>query len=160
MWAHQEKLSWTWLWAVSTHPQTVVISWLIDPQLSVFLWVHPGLLLLWMVASKVWDTEAKPVVFVCNRAARRALNIVAELESALVRVLFLTLRSLLAEFKCFSWVFLSSYRHSSACWLPGYCPGSASFQSVCTDLMTLSSAVLLPCTGFNVATWEEKSVCL
>ncbi|XP_024129820.1 thrombopoietin [Oryzias melastigma] len=70
------------------------------------------LLLLWMVASKVWDTEAKPVVFVCNRAARRALNIVAELESAL---------------------------------------------SVCTDLMTLSSAVLLPCTGFNVATWEEKS---
>ncbi|KAF6732109.1 hypothetical protein FQA47_023255 [Oryzias melastigma] len=41
------------------------------------------LLLLWMVASKVWDTEAKPVVFVCNRAARRALNIVAELESAL-----------------------------------------------------------------------------
>ncbi|RVE61937.1 hypothetical protein OJAV_G00175120 [Oryzias javanicus] len=70
------------------------------------------LLLLWMVASKVLDTEAKPEAFVCNRAARRALNIVAELESAL---------------------------------------------SVCTDSMTISSAILLPCTGFNVATWEEKS---
>uniref|UniRef100_A0A3P9KSV5 Thrombopoietin n=1 Tax=Oryzias latipes TaxID=8090 RepID=A0A3P9KSV5_ORYLA len=71
-----------------------------------------SLLLLWMVACKVWDTEAKPIVFVCNRAARRALNIVAELESAL---------------------------------------------SVCADLMTLSSPVLLPCTGLHAATWEEKS---
>ncbi|XP_020566756.1 uncharacterized protein LOC110016899 isoform X4 [Oryzias latipes] len=74
--------------------------------------IHPGLLLLWMVACKVWDTEAKPIAFVCNRAARRALNIVAELEGAL---------------------------------------------SVCADLMTLSSPVLLPCTGLHAATWGEKS---
>ncbi|XP_020566754.1 uncharacterized protein LOC110016899 isoform X2 [Oryzias latipes] len=71
-----------------------------------------SLLLLWMVACKVWDTEAKPIAFVCNRAARRALNIVAELEGAL---------------------------------------------SVCADLMTLSSPVLLPCTGLHAATWGEKS---
>ncbi|XP_026230937.1 thrombopoietin [Anabas testudineus] len=41
------------------------------------------LLLLCMVASEVWDAETKPIDFVCNRAARRAMNVVAELESAL-----------------------------------------------------------------------------
>ncbi|XP_060939992.1 thrombopoietin isoform X3 [Limanda limanda] len=41
------------------------------------------LLLLCMVASEVWDAETKPMDFVCNRAARRVLNIVAEMESAL-----------------------------------------------------------------------------
>ncbi|XP_062261189.1 thrombopoietin isoform X2 [Platichthys flesus] len=41
------------------------------------------LLLLCMVASEVWDAETKPIDFVCNRAARRVLNIVAEMESAL-----------------------------------------------------------------------------
>ncbi|XP_036938601.1 thrombopoietin isoform X3 [Acanthopagrus latus] len=41
------------------------------------------LLLLCMVASEVWDAETKPVDFVCNKVARRALNIVAETESAL-----------------------------------------------------------------------------
>ncbi|XP_030259246.1 thrombopoietin isoform X1 [Sparus aurata] len=41
------------------------------------------LLLLCMVASEVWDAETKPVDFVCNKGARRALNIVAETESAL-----------------------------------------------------------------------------
>ncbi|GLD51095.1 solute carrier family 12 member 9-like isoform X1, partial [Lates japonicus] len=41
------------------------------------------LLLLCMVASEVWDAETKPIHFVCNRAARRAMNIVAELESTL-----------------------------------------------------------------------------
>ncbi|XP_022624467.1 thrombopoietin isoform X1 [Seriola dumerili] len=41
------------------------------------------LLLLCMVASEVWDAETKPIDFVCNRATRRAMNIVAEMESAL-----------------------------------------------------------------------------
>ncbi|XP_054452462.1 thrombopoietin isoform X2 [Anoplopoma fimbria] len=41
------------------------------------------LLLLCVVASKVWDAETKPIEFVCNKSARRALNIVAEMESAL-----------------------------------------------------------------------------
>lgn len=39
-----------------------------------------------MVASEVWDAETKPKDFVCNRAARRAMNIVAGMESALVRI--------------------------------------------------------------------------
>lgn len=41
------------------------------------------LLLLCMVASEVWDAENKPIDFVCNKGARRAMNIVAEMESAL-----------------------------------------------------------------------------
>ncbi|XP_040911531.1 thrombopoietin isoform X2 [Toxotes jaculatrix] len=51
--------------------------------LSMCLCVCPGLLLLCMVASEVWDAETKPIDFVCNRAARRAMNIVADMESAL-----------------------------------------------------------------------------
>lgn len=39
-----------------------------------------------MVASEVWDAETKPIKFVCNKGARRAMNIVAEVESALVRI--------------------------------------------------------------------------
>uniref|UniRef100_A0A8C2ZM64 Thrombopoietin n=1 Tax=Cyclopterus lumpus TaxID=8103 RepID=A0A8C2ZM64_CYCLU len=46
--------------------------------------VRPGLLLLCMVASEVWHTETNPTEFVCNRGARRAMNIVAEMESALL----------------------------------------------------------------------------
>lgn len=41
------------------------------------------LLLLCMVASEVWDAETKPIEFVCNKGARRAMNIVAEMKSAL-----------------------------------------------------------------------------
>ncbi|KAI3374945.1 hypothetical protein L3Q82_021469, partial [Scortum barcoo] len=41
------------------------------------------LLLLCMVAFKVWDAETKPIDFVCNKGARRAMNIVVEMESAL-----------------------------------------------------------------------------
>uniref|UniRef100_A0A665TNF0 Thrombopoietin n=1 Tax=Echeneis naucrates TaxID=173247 RepID=A0A665TNF0_ECHNA len=37
--------------------------------------VHPGLLLICTVASKVWDAETKPIDFLCNRATRRDLNI-------------------------------------------------------------------------------------
>nr|XP_046263518.1 thrombopoietin isoform X2 [Scatophagus argus] len=40
-------------------------------------------LLLCMVASEVFDAETKPIDFVCNRGARRSLNIVAEIERAL-----------------------------------------------------------------------------
>lgn len=39
-----------------------------------------------MVASEVWDAETKPIDFVCNRAARRAMNVVAEMQNALVRI--------------------------------------------------------------------------
>ncbi|XP_023141550.2 thrombopoietin [Amphiprion ocellaris] len=41
------------------------------------------LLLLCVVASEVWDAETKSREFVCNRVARRALNIVPEMNSAL-----------------------------------------------------------------------------
>ncbi|XP_068558088.1 thrombopoietin isoform X2 [Cebidichthys violaceus] len=41
------------------------------------------LLLLCMVASKVWDAETNPIEFVCNKGARRAMNVVAGIESAL-----------------------------------------------------------------------------
>ncbi|KAF7664562.1 hypothetical protein LDENG_00172900 [Lucifuga dentata] len=41
------------------------------------------LLLLCMVASEVWDVETRPIDFVCNRDTRRAMNIVAEMETAL-----------------------------------------------------------------------------
>ncbi|XP_041804922.1 thrombopoietin [Chelmon rostratus] len=41
------------------------------------------LLLLCMIASEVWDAETKPIEFVCNKGARRAMNIVAEMKSAL-----------------------------------------------------------------------------
>ncbi|KAK2822417.1 hypothetical protein Q5P01_022482 [Channa striata] len=41
------------------------------------------ILLLCIVASEVWDAEPKPIDFVCNRAARRAMNTVAEMDSTL-----------------------------------------------------------------------------
>ncbi|XP_072219885.1 thrombopoietin isoform X2 [Leuresthes tenuis] len=41
------------------------------------------LLLLCMVASEVWDTETKPIAFVCSRDARKTMNIVPEIETAL-----------------------------------------------------------------------------
>lgn len=48
--------------------------------------VCSGLLLLCMVASKVWDAETKPIEFLCNKGTRRTMNIAAELETALVRI--------------------------------------------------------------------------
>ncbi|XP_034090314.1 thrombopoietin isoform X1 [Gymnodraco acuticeps] len=51
--------------------------------LSMCVCVCPGLLLLFMVASELRDAETKPIEFVCNKGARRAINIVAELKSAL-----------------------------------------------------------------------------
>ncbi|XP_028450083.1 thrombopoietin [Perca flavescens] len=50
---------------------------------NVCLYVRPGLLLICMLASEVWDAETKPIEFVCNKGARRAMNIVAERESVL-----------------------------------------------------------------------------
>ncbi|XP_047445019.1 thrombopoietin [Mugil cephalus] len=41
------------------------------------------LLLLCMVASEVWDAWTRPIDFVCNRAARRAMNIVPAINRAL-----------------------------------------------------------------------------
>ncbi|XP_044074885.1 thrombopoietin isoform X2 [Siniperca chuatsi] len=41
------------------------------------------LLLCSLVASEVWDAETKPIEFVCNKGARRTMNIVAEMRSAL-----------------------------------------------------------------------------
>ncbi|XP_070774868.1 thrombopoietin [Enoplosus armatus] len=40
------------------------------------------LLLLCMVAFEVWDAETKPIEFVCNKGARRAISIVTAMESA------------------------------------------------------------------------------
>lgn len=53
---------------------------------SMYFWPYPGLLLLCMIASEVWDSETKSTEFVCSRAARKALNIVPEMSSALVRM--------------------------------------------------------------------------
>ncbi|XP_042075068.1 thrombopoietin isoform X2 [Haplochromis burtoni] len=44
------------------------------------------LLLLCMIASEVWDSETKSTEFVCSRAARKALNIVPKMSSALVQL--------------------------------------------------------------------------
>ncbi|XP_077471660.1 thrombopoietin [Stigmatopora argus] len=41
------------------------------------------LLLLCMLASEVQDAETKPIDFVCSRSARRAMNIVTEMQAAL-----------------------------------------------------------------------------
>ncbi|XP_033493624.1 thrombopoietin isoform X1 [Epinephelus lanceolatus] len=85
------------------------------------------LLLLCMVASEVWDAETKPIEFVCNKGARRAMNIVAEVERA-----------------------LSTY-------LSGSCHLSPSLQSDCNGSATLPTPVQLPCTELHVASWGNKS---
>uniref|UniRef100_A0A4W5RLN5 Thrombopoietin n=2 Tax=Hucho hucho TaxID=62062 RepID=A0A4W5RLN5_9TELE len=41
------------------------------------------LLLLFMVASEVWNAETRPIDFVCDRESRRDMNTVAEMEAAL-----------------------------------------------------------------------------
>lgn len=46
--------------------------------------VCPGLLLLCVVASEVWDADTKPIEFVCHKGTRRSLNIASDLERALV----------------------------------------------------------------------------
>lgn len=46
----------------------------------------PGLLLLCMVASEVWNAETRPIDFVCDRESRRDMNTVAEMAAALVNL--------------------------------------------------------------------------
>ncbi|XP_059199797.1 thrombopoietin [Centropristis striata] len=58
------------------------------------------LLLLCMVASEVWDAETRPIEFVCNKGARRAMNIVAEMERALVECFGLTTLSTPVQLPC------------------------------------------------------------
>ncbi|XP_061587107.1 thrombopoietin isoform X2 [Cololabis saira] len=89
------------------------------------------LLLLCVIAFRVWDTETKPIRFVCNRAARKGLNIVPEMETALSVCL-------------------------SVC-LHGFWHQPLVFQNDCIGLMTLSTPAQLPCTELHLATWENKS---
>ncbi|KAM6990585.1 thrombopoietin [Tautogolabrus adspersus] len=58
------------------------------------------LLLLCLVASEVWDAETKPIEFVCNKVTRRALNIVAELESTLTNCSGLSTLSTPVQLPC------------------------------------------------------------
>ncbi|XP_029309164.1 thrombopoietin [Cottoperca gobio] len=58
------------------------------------------LLLLCMVASELLDAETKPIEFVCNKGARRAMNIVAEMESALSECYRLTTLSTPVQLPC------------------------------------------------------------
>ncbi|XP_051268484.1 thrombopoietin isoform X2 [Dicentrarchus labrax] len=85
------------------------------------------LLLLCVVASEVWDAETKPIDFLCNKGARRVMNIVAGMESA-----------------------LSTY-------LSGLCHLSLPLQSNCNGLTALSTPLQLPCTELHVASWGNKS---
>ncbi|XP_037644146.1 thrombopoietin isoform X1 [Sebastes umbrosus] len=94
-------------------------------------------LLLCMVASEVWDAETKPIDFVCNKGARRAMNIVAEMESAL---------SPISLSLCSPPICLAS--------VSSMCPP---LQSDCNGSTTLSTPVQLPCTELHVASWENKS---
>nr|XP_057925025.1 thrombopoietin isoform X3 [Doryrhamphus excisus] len=40
-------------------------------------------LLLCLLAYEAWDAETKPIDFVCSRSARRAMNIVSEIQTAM-----------------------------------------------------------------------------
>uniref|UniRef100_A0A3B4U0Y5 Zmp:0000001268 n=1 Tax=Seriola dumerili TaxID=41447 RepID=A0A3B4U0Y5_SERDU len=75
--------------------------------------VCPGLLLLCMVASEVWDAETKPIDFVCNRATRRAMNIVAEMESSDCNGV-MTL-STPVQLPCTE-LHVASWKNKSVCW--------------------------------------------
>ncbi|XP_078144051.1 thrombopoietin isoform X1 [Centroberyx gerrardi] len=58
------------------------------------------LLLLCMVASEVWDAETRPIDFVCDGESRRAMNAVADLETALRDCDGLTTLSLPVQLPC------------------------------------------------------------
>ncbi|XP_051268492.1 thrombopoietin isoform X3 [Dicentrarchus labrax] len=58
------------------------------------------LLLLCVVASEVWDAETKPIDFLCNKGARRVMNIVAGMESALSNCNGLTALSTPLQLPC------------------------------------------------------------
>uniref|UniRef100_A0A3B4YRH3 Thrombopoietin n=1 Tax=Seriola lalandi dorsalis TaxID=1841481 RepID=A0A3B4YRH3_SERLL len=73
------------------------------------------LLLLCMVASEVWDAETKPIDFVCNRATRRAMNIVAEMESALSDCNGVMTLSTPVQLPCTE-LHVASWENKSVCW--------------------------------------------
>lgn len=144
---------------------------------SMYFWPYPGLLLLCMIASEVWDSETKSTEFVCSRAARKALNIVPEMSSALVRMSLpssLASRSIyFKEMGCFTtsiWmlylirllsvVTCSQPVHLSVLSLSLVSPMSPPLQSNCNGSATLSTQVQLPCTELHAASWEHKSVML
>lgn len=98
--------------------------------------VCPGLLLLCVVASEVWDAETKPIEFVCHRGMRRSLNIAAETERALVSP---------AD--------------------PPVCPPHAAaltatslLQRGCNGSTMLSAPVRLPCVQLHVTSWQNQTV--
>lgn len=129
---------------------------------SMYFWPYPGLLLLCMIASEVWDSETKSTEFVCSRAARKALNIVPEMSSALVRMSLpssLASRSIyFKEMGCFTtsiWMLYLSVLSLSL-----VSPVSPPLQSNCNGSATLSTQVQLPCTELHAASWEHKSVML
>lgn len=64
------------------HTQIVAVKICVCADVCVFV---SGLLLFCMVASELWDAETRPVDFVCDRESRRAMNVAAEMETALVR---------------------------------------------------------------------------
>ncbi|XP_076001290.1 thrombopoietin isoform X2 [Genypterus blacodes] len=72
------------------------------------------LLLLCMVASEVWDVQTRPIDFVCNRDARRAMNIVAEMEAALRVCDGSTTLSTLVQLPCIQ-VHKASWGNKSVC---------------------------------------------
>nr|XP_033959719.1 thrombopoietin isoform X2 [Pseudochaenichthys georgianus] len=83
--------------------------------LSMCVCVCPGLLLLFMVASELRDAETKPIEFVCNKGARRAINIVAELESALSECYGSTTLSTPVQLPCTE-LHVASWENRSVCW--------------------------------------------
>uniref|UniRef100_A0A3Q2WDP1 Thrombopoietin n=1 Tax=Haplochromis burtoni TaxID=8153 RepID=A0A3Q2WDP1_HAPBU len=127
-----------------------------------------------MIASEVWDSETKSTEFVCSRAARKALNIVPKMSSALVRMSLpssLASRSIyFKEMGCFTtsiWmlylirllsvVTCSQPVHLSVLSLSLVSPVSPPLQSNCNGSATLSTQVQLPCTELHAASWEHKS---
>lgn len=127
-----------------------------------------------MIASEVWDSETKSTEFVCSRAARKALNIVPKMSSALVRMSLppsLASRSIyFKEMGCLTtsiWMlYLIRLLSVVTCSQPVHLSVlslslvSPPLQSNCNGSATLSTQVQLPCTELHAASWEHKSVML
>lgn len=119
-----------------------------------------------MVASEVWDAENKPIEFVCMRSARRAMNIVAEMENALVRI-WLSLPKFSSAVSnpclsvcCYLKLPISVSLCSTCVWLLSTISSiSSPLQTDCNGSMTFSTPFQLPCTELHVASWGNKSVC-
>uniref|UniRef100_A0A3Q3AIE9 Thrombopoietin n=1 Tax=Kryptolebias marmoratus TaxID=37003 RepID=A0A3Q3AIE9_KRYMA len=105
----------------------------------------------------MWDAETNPEVFVCSRVARKALNVVPQIQTALVRIL-----SFLLSFEV---NFVSQHQPWMLNLIFIFCffPFERtrllrSPQGECFGSANLSAPVQLPCTELHVATWENKSV--